>query len=96
MHYDIDSTIGPLPQHELISASELREFVYCERGWFLSQHGQKVSAQGQAQRDSGIVFHEARARAARSGSSMRVYGWILPLVIMALAIIVIAAIQERP
>jgi hypothetical protein len=56
----------------MVSASELREFVYCERAWLLSRQGFAVSQEVQAQRKAGISFHEARATAARKGANAQV------------------------
>jgi len=51
----------------MVTASELREFLFCERACFLSRRGYTVSAQAEAQRAAGVVFHEARAAAHRGG-----------------------------
>lgn len=57
-----------LPE-DMVNASELREFLFCERAWFLSRQGYRVSARAESHRAAGIVFHEARAGAARRGRS---------------------------
>jgi hypothetical protein len=51
---------------DLISASELREFIFCERSWFLSRRGLPVSPEAESQRAAGIAFHRARAITGRS------------------------------
>lgn len=55
------------PPEDMVTASELREFLFCERAWFLSRRGYRVSAQAEAQRAAGVVFHEARAAATHRG-----------------------------
>jgi hypothetical protein len=57
------------PPEDMVNASELREFLFCERAWFLSRQGYRVSAQAESHRAAGIVFHEARAGAASRGHS---------------------------
>jgi hypothetical protein len=57
------------PQEDMVNASELREFVFCERAWFLNRQGYRVSAQAEAQRVAGMVFHEMSAAAASRGRS---------------------------
>src|SRR5580700_892277 len=63
------------PPEDMVNASELREFLFCERAWFLSRQGYRVSARAEAQRAAGIVFHEARAGAASRGRDPRVF-WL--------------------
>ena len=58
---------------DMINASELREFLFCERAWFLSRAGHRVSTQAEAQRAAGIEFHEARAGAASRGQNPRTF-----------------------
>jgi hypothetical protein len=59
----------PFSSEDMVSASELREFLFCERAWFLNRQGFRVSAQAEAQRAAGVVFHEVRAGAASRGTS---------------------------
>jgi hypothetical protein len=33
------------PPEDMVNASELREFLYCERAWFLSRQGLRVSCE---------------------------------------------------
>jgi CRISPR/Cas system-associated exonuclease Cas4 (RecB family) len=42
---------------DLVSASELKQFVYCERAWFLDRQGKPVSSEAQAERKLGAEFH---------------------------------------
>jgi hypothetical protein len=74
MHDDApQSGERPFPPEDMVTASELREFLFCERGWFLSRQGFRVSAQAEKQRAAGVVFHEERAGAASRGRSPRAF-----------------------
>jgi hypothetical protein len=74
------------PPEDMVTASELREFVFCERAWFLSRQGLQVSARATAQRAEGIQFHEARAGAASRGGSKRAFWWAVLLAAAGIAI----------
>jgi hypothetical protein len=74
------------PADDLINASELREFVYCERSWWLSRQGYAVSAKALQQRAAGIAFHVARAGAARRGSNANAHWWAIIMTLAALAL----------
>jgi hypothetical protein len=79
MQHDAPPNLRPsFPPEDMVNASELREFLFCERAWFLSRHGFRVSARAEAQRAAGIVFHEARAGAASRGRSPWVF-WLAVL-----------------
>jgi CRISPR/Cas system-associated exonuclease Cas4 (RecB family) len=65
------------PPEEMVNASELREFIFCERAWFLNRQGFRVSPDALAQRAAGMVFHETRARAATKGRSEQALWWAL-------------------
>ena len=87
--------VQPITKHsfspeDMVNASELREFVYCERAWFLSRQGFEVSAAAQSQRNEGVAFHEARAAAsvrARSPWPMR---WAVILAAAGIALLLLA------
>jgi hypothetical protein len=79
MLHDPSQDFNPVfSPEDMVNASELREFLFCERAWFLSRHGYRVSSQAEAQRAAGIVFHEARAGAASRSSSLWVF-WLAVL-----------------
>jgi hypothetical protein len=63
------------PPEDMVNASELREFLFCERAWFLSRQGYRISAQAESQRSAGIVFHEERSAAANRGRRPWVFWW---------------------
>ena len=77
----------------MVNASELREFVFCER-WFLARQGYAVSPQAQAQRAAGVAFHEARAQDAEKARSPNAVWWIVLLVLLGIALLLIKALLE--
>jgi len=78
------------PPEDMVNASELREFVFCERAWFLSRQGFWVSAVARSHRNAGIEFHEDRAAAADKGRNP----WSLRLAIVLAAIGIALLIME--
>jgi hypothetical protein len=77
-----------LPE-DLVNASELREFVYCERAWFLSRQGFPVSAFAQSQRNAGRGFQEVRAAAADRGRSPWPLRWAVILAVAGIALLLL-------
>ena len=82
-------------QEDLVSASELREFVFCARAWFLARHGHPVSVEAREQRATGTAFHELRAMVARRGHNARPLWWAVVLLIMALAVWLLKTIVDK-
>jgi hypothetical protein len=78
------------PPEDMVNASELREFLFCERAWFLSRQGFRMSGQAEAQRAAGTQFHEARAGAANRGRSKRAFWWAVILAGAGIAILLLA------
>ena len=78
------------PPEDMVNASELREFLFCERAWFLSRQGLQVSAQAASQRAAGIEFHEARAGAASKGRNSQAFWWAVILAGAGIAILLLA------
>lgn len=74
---------------ELVSASELADFVYCRRAWGLAKQGMHVSEAAQLRRAVGNEFHEARA-IVPPGSSVSFRRWALLLAVLACLFIVLA------
>jgi hypothetical protein len=76
---------------ELVSASELADFVYCQRAWGLAKQGMRVSAAAELRRAVGNHFHEARAiPAPESSTSLR--RWAFALAVLACLFIVLALV----
>jgi hypothetical protein len=72
---------------DMVTASELREFLYCERAWFLNRQGYRVSAEAEGHRAAGIAFHEQRADAGRKGASPWPLRWAIILAGAGIAIL---------
>jgi hypothetical protein len=83
----------PFSDKDMIAASELREYVYCEKSWFLARQGFAVSREAQAQRDTGIAYHEQRAADAVKGTHSRTVIWIVFLVAAALLLVALYALR---
>jgi hypothetical protein len=79
------------PPEDMVSASELREFLFCKRAWFLSKNGFQVSKQAVSQRTAGIVFHESRAAAASKGRSQWVFWGAVILAVAGIALLIFEA-----
>jgi hypothetical protein len=96
MHDDAHPSPEPFfPSEEMVSASELREFIFCERAWFLNKQGFQVSSEAQAQRVAGLAFHEARAGAANKGRSPQAVWWAILLALAAIALIYLTVLMDR-
>jgi hypothetical protein len=81
---------------DLESASELREYVFCERAWSLARRGHTASSvKAQEQPASGTAFHEAWAIAARSGNNRQALWWAFTPLLAALAVWLFTAVVER-
>jgi hypothetical protein len=92
MHDDAhpNDELSFLPE-DMVNASELREFLFCERAWFLNRQGFRVSPEAESQRTAGIVFHEARAAAAYSGRSPWALRWAVILAAAGIALLLLKA-----
>jgi len=84
----------PFSDEDMIAASELREYIYCEKAWFLARQGFAVSREAQAQRDAGVVYHEQRAADTVKGTHSRAVIWILLLVAAAILLLAIYALHS--
>jgi hypothetical protein len=78
-----------LDADDFVTASELREFVYCQRSWFLARQGFQVSAQAQRAMDAGVAFHETRAAAAEKGNDPRPLRWAGTLAVIAILLLLL-------
>ena len=95
MHQDIPKSREPsFPSEEMVNASELREFLFCERAWFLNRQGFRVSPEAQSHRAAGVVFHEVRAAAAQKGRNPQAYWWALILAVAGVALLLLKALMS--
>ena len=84
----------PFSDEDMIAASELREYIYCEKAWFLARQGFAVSREAQAQRDAGVVYHEQRAADTVKATHSRTVIWILLLVAAAILLLAFYALHS--
>jgi hypothetical protein len=75
----------------MINASELREFIFCERAWALTRKGLGVSIEQQQRRAIGVGFHETRAVAASRGRSPLMFCCAIILILAGTALLLTAA-----
>jgi hypothetical protein len=78
----------------MVSASELKNFVYCSRSWLLNQQGFRVADKTAQERQAGIVFHEERAEYARKGSDRQMLWWAILLALLGMAFLLAKALME--
>ncbi len=57
--------------HDLIRASELGDYVYCKRCWFLSVQGVNPSLKQMEKRDAGIEYHHRHGEQVKSAQNLR-------------------------
>jgi hypothetical protein len=76
-----------IPPQEMINASELREFIFCERAWALTRQGLRVSLEQQKRRALGVRFHETRAVAANRSRSPRIFWCAIILILAGVALL---------
>jgi hypothetical protein len=77
------------PLEDMVNASELREFLFCERAWFLNARGCRVSAKAELHRAAGITFHKGRAAAAQRGASRWPLRWAIILATTGIVILIL-------
>ena len=76
---------------DLVSASELAEFVYCQRAWALAREGHRPSDAAQALRLAGNRFHEDRAIASSPGG-LSLKQWAALLMFAGLLLLILALV----
>ncbi len=73
----------------VIRASEIGEYIYCHRAWWLGRV-QGVENANRAQLDAGIVRHRAHGELVQRADRLRRAAVALALVALIIAIILIA------
>jgi CRISPR/Cas system-associated exonuclease Cas4 (RecB family) len=80
---------------ELINASELNQFVYCRRAWFLRRRGYHVSAESERRMQQGIRFHEQRAALAKRSQGAQAWQWAVIFILIGMVILIFKALLEQ-
>jgi hypothetical protein len=84
----------PFAPEEMVNASELKDFLFCNLAWLLNQQGFRNTAKAMDERQAGIAFHEDRAEAARKASGRQAFWWAVLLVLLGIALLLIRALIE--
>jgi CRISPR/Cas system-associated exonuclease Cas4 (RecB family) len=69
----------------VIRASEIGEYVYCHRAWWLGRV-KGVPNANRAQLDAGIVRHRAHGQSVQRADSLQRAAWVLILIAVVIAI----------
>jgi CRISPR/Cas system-associated exonuclease Cas4 (RecB family) len=69
----------PKQRLELIRASEIGEYLYCSRAWWLRRVGGLIP-EGAAQRELGVRRHQQHGRAVALSGALMVVGIVLVLI----------------
>lgn len=85
---------GPFAPEEMVNASELKDFLFCNLAWSLNQQGFRNTPKAMQERQAGIAFHEDRAEAARKGASRQAFWWAILLALLGLAVLLVRALIE--
>jgi hypothetical protein len=75
-----------MPDRDLIRASEIADWCFCKRSWYLSDQNVRPSLVQVEKRDAGIHYHEQHARTvkrARTTMSTATYALLLVLLVAA-------------
>ena len=72
--------------HDLIRASEIGDFVYCRRSWFLSAQGVNPGLKQMEQRDAGIEYHQRHGEQVKSAQQLRSAGMLVLFLLLFLAL----------
>jgi hypothetical protein len=64
-------------QRLIINASEVGEFVYCAKAWYLKRYG---AAPEGSQLDEGVIFHKEHGTTVTQAARMRKMGERLSLI----------------
>ncbi|MGV8026057.1 MAG: hypothetical protein AB2L18_05825 [Anaerolineaceae bacterium] len=72
-----------------VRASEIGEFLFCERAWWYTRQGLK--SRNQAELAGGIAFHEEHASEARQIFLRQVIGYLLLAAAVVIFIVVLVS-----
>ncbi len=75
----------------MIRASEIGEYIYCHRAWWLGRV-QGVENANRAQLDAGVVRHRAHGQLVQRADQLRRAALMLALVAAAIAIVLLVQV----
>ena len=94
-HINHDELDRPsFPPEEMVNASELKDYIYCNRSWLLNQDGFRVTHTMAEERSAGIAFHEERAAAATKGSNGQTLWWAIALALLGIVFLLVKTLIE--
>jgi hypothetical protein len=97
MHDRNEKQPGNIPSsvpEEMVSASELKDWIYCNYSWMLNQQGFRITDRAVEQRQAGIAFHEQRAEAARKATNRQTLWWAILLALRGMVFLLAKALTE--
>ena len=81
--------------HRILRASEICEYVFCHRAWWLGRV-MGVESAHREQMDAGIARHAAHGRAVQRADSLGRAARLCLLVALLFAVLLISAIVSSP
>ncbi len=85
------STAGKTNASRVIRASEIGEYIYCHRAWWLGRV-QGIENANRAQLDAGIIRHRAHGRSVQRAEWLQRAALALTLVAVVIAIVLLAQV----
>ena len=93
-NHEQPDTIRLFAREEIVNASDLKDWVYCNRAWFLNQQGFRVTDRAFQERQAGIAFHEEWTEAARRASNRQTLWWAILLALLGMVFLLAKAFIE--
>lgn len=72
--------------HKFVHASEVGEYAYCRRSWFLSAHGVAPGLKQIEKRHAGTKYHQKHGEQVRSAHKMTFAGMCVLFLVLFLAL----------
>jgi hypothetical protein len=94
INHELADSVPFFRPEEMVTASDLKDWVYCNRSWLLNQQGFRVTEKTAGERLAGIAFHEERAEAARKASNRQSLWWAILLALLGMAFLLVQALLE--
>lgn len=79
---------------EMVNASELKDFLFCNLAWFLNRQGFRNTPKAMEERLAGVAFHEHRAETARKADSRQAIWWAVVLALFGISLLLVKVLIE--